>query len=79
MCQDRVYYKLLLKKEQDPKLRRGPDVNSEDSSNHPHPPYPWAFSEKGWKNDGLSLGEKGSHYHLSTFELNYELIMHYKK
>lgn len=78
MCQDRLYYKLLLEKEQDPKLRHGPDVNSEDSSNHP-PPYPWAFSEKGWKNDGLSLGEKGSHYHMSTLKLNYELIMHYIK
>lgn len=35
MCQDRVYYKLLLEKEQDPKLRHEPDVNSEDSSNQP--------------------------------------------
>lgn len=36
MCQDGLCYKLLLGKEQDPKLRREPDVNLADSLNQPH-------------------------------------------
>lgn len=75
MCQDQLYYKLLLEKEQDPKLRREPDVNSEESSNQP-PASPSLLREglEEWWN---KLQEKFLHHHLSTFELKYELIMHY--
>ena len=67
MCQDRLHYKLLLRKEQDPKFGHEPDVNSADSSNEP--PASVSLLREGWENDGIILEEKFLHYHLSTSEL----------
>ena len=67
MCQDRLHYKLLLRKEQDPKFGHEPDVNelSRFFKLAPSIPEP----SQGWENDGIILEEKFLPYHLSTSEL----------